>query len=295
MGFLTASCQVLLHARKHLAVDLTRTLTLGRQELHMKVDDLRELAIAKGIGTAEQLQRLDRSKGYAEPFLELLGAQRIESLDASDYEQATIIHDLNEPVPVALHGRFSCVIDGGTIEHVFHFPNAIRSCMDMLETGGHYIGITPANNHMGHGFYQFSPELYYRVFGTENGFEVRVMLVKSASDWYEVTDPAVLRERTELVSSAPVTLVVIARKNKAMERFHTPQQSDYVSAWSPATASMRTGPSGAADEARELVRKVLPTGLKTRLRQLVSLTRKREEVPGLGTVDARHFKRVDLQ
>ena len=294
MGFLTASCQVLLHARKHLAVDLTRTLTLGRQELHMKVEDLRDLAIAKGIGSPEQLQRLDRSKGYAEPFLELLGAQRIESLDASDYEQATIIHDLNEPVPSSLHGRFSCVIDGGTIEHVFHFPNAIRSCMDMLEAGGHYIGITPANNHLGHGFYQFSPELYYRVFGTENGFEVRVMLVKATSHWYEVADPAALRERTELVSNAPVTLVVIARKNKIMERFNTPQQSDYVAAWSPAAASMGTGRSGVADEARGLVRNVLPTGLKTRLRQLVSLTRKREEVPGLGTVDARHFKRVDL-
>lgn len=260
----------------------------------MKVDDLRDLAIAKGVGTAEQLQRLDLSKGYAEPFLELLGAQRIESLDASDYEQATIIHDLNDPVPPSLHGRFSCVIDGGTIEHVFHFPHAIRSCMDMLETGGHYIGITPANNHLGHGFYQFSPELYYRVFGTENGFDVRTMLVKAASHWYGVADPAALRERTELVGSAPVTLVVIARKIKAIERFHTPQQSDYVSAWAPAVASMGQGPPGTADEARQLARKLLPIGLKTRLRRLLALTRKREEVPGLGTVDARHFKRVDL-
>ncbi len=260
----------------------------------MNVDDLRELTIAKGIGTTEQRQRLDRSKGYAEPFLELLGAQRIESLDASGYEQATIIHDLNTPVPSSMHGRFSCVIDGGTIEHVFNFPNAIRSCMEMLEPGGHYIGITPANNHLGHGFYQFSPELYYRVLGAENGFEVRTMLVKADSHWYQVADPAVLHERTELVSSAPVTLVVIARRNKVMERFHTPQQSDYVSAWSPATAATGTSPTGAAGEVRDVVRKVLPTGLKTRLRQLLSLTRKREDVPGLGTVDARHFKRIDL-
>jgi hypothetical protein len=294
MGFLTASCRVLLYARKHLGVDHSRTLTLGRQELFMKVPDLQELARAYGIGTAEQIQRLDRSQGYAEPFLELLGADRIESIDSSDYEQATIVHDLNVPVPSSLHHRFTCVVDGGTIEHVFHFPNAIKSCMDMLETGGHYIGITPANNHMGHGFYQFSPELYYRVFGAENGFEVRTMLVRSASDWYEVADPKALRERTELVNAVPVTLFIIARKNRDVEGFHIPQQSDYVSAWK----AQDPGPNQQGPEkdsrARHLVRRILPTGVKTWLRRIKALTRNTAKIDGLGTIDTKHFKRIDL-
>lgn len=293
MGFLTASCQLLLHARQQRGVDFSRTLTLGRQELHMKVGALRELAMAHGIGTEEQLRRLDGSKGYAEPFLELLGAQRIESIDASDYEQATIIHDLNEPVPASLHGRFTCIVDGGTVEHVFHFPNAIKSCMDMLEIGGHYIGITPANNHMGHGFYQFSPELYYRLFAEENGFEVRTMLVKSASDWYEVADPKALRERTELVNAAPVTLFIIARKAKDAGAFHTPQQSDYVTVWKAQDPGQQQAAEG-GDQVLQLARKVLPTGMKTWLKRALSFTRKRVTVEGLGTVDTRHFKRVEL-
>lgn len=293
MGFLNASCRVLLHARKHLGADFSSTLTLGRQELFVEPEALREMARAQGIGTSDQLKRLDRSEGYAEPFLELLGAVSIESIDASGYERATIIHDLNEPVPSSLHRRFTCVVDGGTIEHVFHFPNAIKSCMDMLEVGGHYIGITPGNNHMGHGFYQFSPELYYRLFGAENGFEVRTMLVKSASDWYEVADPKALRERTELVNAVPVTLFIIARKNKDVEAFHAPQQSDYVTAWKAQDPGQQRAAEG-GDHVLHLARKVLPTGVKTWLKRVLSFTRNKVTAEGLGTVDTRHFKRVDL-
>ncbi len=294
MGLLTASCQVLLHAHKDLGVDFRRTMTLGRQEVFVEPEKMREMARAKGIGTEEQLAELDRSGGFAEPFFKLLGAQRIDSIDASGYEGAGIIHDMNEPVSADLHGTYSCVFDGGTIEHVFHFPNAVKSCMDMLETGGHYIGITPANNHMGHGFYQFSPELYYRLFSAENGFEVRTMLVRSSSAWYEVADPHSLRERTELVSAAPVTLFIIARKNRPMDAFITPQQSDYVKAWQARSPVQQ--PQGAADAGHvsDLARKVLPTGVKTWLRRVVNLTRPRVKVDGLGTVDTRHFKRVEL-
>ena len=295
MGFLNASCQLLFHARKHLGVDYARTLTLGRQELFMDLADLRKLALAQGIGTLEQLKHLEDSQGYSEPLFELLGAKRVDSMDASGYEQATIVHDLNVPVPSALHNRFTCIVDGGTIEHVFHFPNAIKSCMDMLELGGHYIGITPANNQMGHGFYQFSPELYFRVFGAANGFEVRTMLVRAAKDWYEVTDPETLGERTEFVNSLPVSLIVVARKCAVVGEFHTPQQSDYAAAWrstDPARSNERRLNEGAV---HHLARKVLPTSIKTWLNRVNALTKSRVEIEGLGTVRTKHFKRVDLQ
>ena len=92
------------------------------------------------------------------------------SIDASAYENATMVHDMNLPVGDELKQKFSVVIDGGTLEHVFNFPTAIRNCMEMLKVGGHFFAHTMANNFMGHGFYQFSPELFYRVFSPENGF-----------------------------------------------------------------------------------------------------------------------------
>lgn len=294
MGLLTASCQALFHARKRKGVDLARTLTLGRQEIFLSVEVLRDLARAHGMGEPEQLRCLERFQGYAEPFFELLGAASVESIDASDYEQATIIHDLNIPVPASLHGRFTCVVDGGTIEHIFHFPNAIKSCMDMLEVGGHYIGVTPGNNHMGHGFYQFSPELYFRLFGPENGFEVLSMLVRSEAEWYEVVDPRVLGERTELVNGAPVTLFIIARKVREAEVLHTPQQSDYVTAWKTRGTVVQPQDLSTGDRAGRLARQVLPTPVKTWLRRALQLTRRKEQVVGLGRIDPRHFKRVEI-
>ena len=77
---------------------------------------------------------------------------------------------MNLPIGDDLKRKFSVVIDGGTLEHVFNFPVAIKNCMQMLDVGGHFFVHTMANNFMGHGFYQFSPELFYRVFSPENGF-----------------------------------------------------------------------------------------------------------------------------
>ena len=65
---------------------------------------------------------------------------------------------MNTPIYGSLKNRFSALLDAGTIEHVFNFPQAIRNCMEMVKVGGHFIQVTVANNFIGHGFYQFSPE-----------------------------------------------------------------------------------------------------------------------------------------
>ena len=84
------------------------------------------------------------------------------------------------------------MLDSGSLEHVFNFPIAIANCMALTEVGGHFVAITPANNWCGHGFYQFSPELFYRVLCAENGFRVERMIVAECPDgtWLEVADPA---------------------------------------------------------------------------------------------------------
>jgi hypothetical protein len=78
-------------------------------------------------------------------------------------------------------------LDGGTTEHVFNFPTALTNAMQMVETGGHLVIITGGNNFCGHGFYQFSPELFYRALSAENGFEMkRLIAAEVGGNWYEV-------------------------------------------------------------------------------------------------------------
>jgi hypothetical protein len=173
--------------------------------------------------------------GWAEPFLQILGAEEVVSVDASAYESCSFVHDLNLPIPGTLKSRFDVVIDGGTLEHVFNFPVAVKNCIDMLSVGGCFLSAAPANNFAGHGFYQFSPELFYRVFSGENGFVIERAFVSEAyrdNKWYRVPDPALVRRRVEFVSARPTYLLIQARKISQVETFRCcPQQSDYATVW----------------------------------------------------------------
>ena len=211
--------------------------------------------------------------GYSDAFLKkCLGVSSLSILDYSDYEGATIVHDLNHPVPAHLHGRFDAVIDGGSLEHVFNFPVAIANVMKMVKTGGRVFLKAPANNLCGHGFYQFSPELMFRVFEPRNGFELeQVVLLEgtypsveetSYRRAYEVTDPEQVRTRVGLVSRRPVVILVHARKIADTPVFgESPLQSDYVSRWEQSTPGNRR--RGVLTETRSALFRLLPGRIKT--------------------------------
>ena len=50
---------------------------------------------------------------FAEPLLKTLDASVVESIDASDYEGASIIADFNKPLGDRHHGTFASFIDFG--------------------------------------------------------------------------------------------------------------------------------------------------------------------------------------
>ncbi|HTA94942.1 MAG TPA: hypothetical protein VK769_02340, partial [Verrucomicrobiae bacterium] len=191
-------------------------------------------------GTPDQIARCfshaPMTSLFADNFFNLLGAKETVSVDRSDFEGATLLHDLNEQFPENLRGQFDMVFDGGTLEHIFDYPAALRHCLELLHIGGHFVTITPASGHMGHGFYQFSPELFFRVFSAENGFALRKIVLydcsKTDADFYEVKDPARTGRRTELATSGVIQMAVLAQKIAVQPMFaRAPQQSDYAAAW----------------------------------------------------------------
>ncbi|RYD41632.1 MAG: class I SAM-dependent methyltransferase [Verrucomicrobiaceae bacterium] len=204
MGLDSNACRLLLHAKRQGA-NFDRTLTLGRLNLGLTRAMMAKVLDEFGFYRDEaQIERIyTDSKGFVETFLTEIGADGAESLDATTYEGATHVHDLNTELPASFNGQYDAVIDGGTLEHVFNFPVALKSAMQAVKPGGRLFIITQCNNAMGHGFYQFSPELYYRVFSPENGFRVDDMFISEGSfgqvPWHSVSDPAVIRRRVELV------------------------------------------------------------------------------------------------
>lgn len=230
-----------LAAAKSLGADFTNCAMIGRQSFRVPAKTLHQ--IAELFGASEK----NVSGPYSEPFFRMLGAQTVESIDMSDYEQASIIHDMNVPLPDHLKARFDLVFDGGSLEHVFNVPEALKSCMDMLRVGGTFVQLSCANNFMGHGFWQLSPELLYRVFSSENGFQVQSLLLQELplgprgrrfGKYIAVRDPAEVGARVLLTNRRPTYIVTIARKVDEVEVFQTfPQQSDYVVHWSDRGAS----------------------------------------------------------
>lgn len=91
-----------------------------------------------------------------------LGFSRVDALDYCDFEGASVVYDLNLPTPPAeLQGRYDMIIDHGTLEHIFNIPNALNSIFQMLKVGGRVFHSLPSSNFVDHGFYMFSPTLFY--------------------------------------------------------------------------------------------------------------------------------------
>jgi len=221
-----------LCAAKSLGVDFARTVMIGRQAFFPKRDGLSSVLEVLKPGCPPDPLFVG---GYSESFFKLLGAETVDSIDLSDFEGATLLHDMNQPLPAALRGRFTAVHDGGTLEHIFNIPQALRNCMELVSVGGHFTQVNAANNFMGHGFWQLSPELLFRVFSPENGFEITTMLlheVTPTGGWYEVQDPNKAQSRVELCNSVPTYILTVARKIADVTIFALPpQQSDYQVLW----------------------------------------------------------------
>jgi len=160
---------------------LGRILVLGRQTVYMTPREMADVRAWSGANLAPA--------GFADDFFRALGATEISFLDRSCHESADILHDLNQPLASDFHAKFDTVLDGGTLEHVFNFPVALKTCMEAMREGGRLFIFSPVNSMMGHGFYQFTPELFYRCLAPAYGFQVERLLIRHDSVWFEARNP----------------------------------------------------------------------------------------------------------
>ncbi|HYV40056.1 MAG TPA: class I SAM-dependent methyltransferase [Gemmataceae bacterium] len=154
-------------------------LQLGRQDINFGINELRDWARSSGVPLNDNgpivirhipgqphLQWIDDVT-----FFTQLGFENVQSCDTCDYEQATHIFDMNHPSPDQLNNRFDVILDGGTLEHIFNVPQAFGNLHKMLKVGGRAIHVFPVSNHVDHGFYSFSPTLFWDYYQA-NGYQV---------------------------------------------------------------------------------------------------------------------------
>jgi hypothetical protein len=228
MGINAETAIAISYLRRNAIVD-DDIFCLGRPEMFVTKYQLAKINKAAKLGLSFAEVEAITAEKFADVFLRKLGFIAIRTIDASSYEGADIIHDLNTPVPEEWRGTVRFLYDGGTLEHVFDIATAFKNVISLLSIGGVALFAPPANSQCGHGFYQFSPELFYRLLQT-NGFDDVVVYVASTvgpQRWFKAVDPRAVKRRAQFMSSEALQLIVIARKARNVPAFVNPQQSDY--------------------------------------------------------------------
>ena len=246
-----------------------RVITLGVQDIFLTKDDLIAIAGEYGEYPLTNFHLSEKPALAADGFISdeclfsSLGFSETIRLDASDYEGAEIVHDLNLPLDEALPattydvgGSCDVVIDGGTIEHVFNVPSALRNIFMLLKVGGRVIHcVAPSSNHMDHGFYMFSPTLFVDYY-LANKFDINTF--KIVKYWLET------RNKWETLDYVPGSLLpismgglddacygiyLVATKTAASSWEVVPQQGMYANyLWRPDHIDVSVAAVGASSE-----------------------------------------------
>lgn len=179
MGIDYTVCEAILHSLKYI-YNKKSAVTLGRQEIHIP-----SYIMSHFLDKYNKLNLQHRNySGFCESFLQDLGFESIDSIDNSSYENATIIHNMNNPITNDFR-KYDFILDGGTIEHIFNTPQVCENIINLLNIDGIYLSITPNNNQSGHGIYQFSPEFYLSAFSSKYGMEVQELYIAKAGSGIE--------------------------------------------------------------------------------------------------------------
>tara|TARA_B100001093_G_C26837939_1_gene1019200 strand:+ start:1813 stop:2703 length:891 start_codon:yes stop_codon:yes gene_type:complete len=248
MGINYERAKMILGSNKKNAFN--EIISLGHQKVNITFSELKSLNNEFNLDIDLKKIKKIKFREYATDFFSIfLNSRKYDIIDYSDYEGANIIQDLNFPISKDMYEKYDAVIDGGTLEHIFNFPVAIDNCMKLVKKGGSIFIFSMANNHCGHGFYQFSPELFFRIFDTCNGFEIQKVILTEQKypgaelspkrTCYEVIDPKEFSKRINIVNSKPLGIMVHAVKVETISIFtHIPQQSDYTKAWKKTKAEL---------------------------------------------------------
>lgn len=209
-----------LEKLKNNNLDFGETLTIGRLNNLLRKEDYKQL----DINVSQDIYADNILKNY-------FNLSSLNALDYSSFEEADIIHDLNTPLN-NYKKQFNTILDFGTSEHIFNIVECFKNISNLCKINGHIIHCLPANNNCGHGFWQFSPELFFSIYNKKNGFnETEIYLINlfDKENWFKIKKQN-LGERLELNSSEPLYLLIKTKKI-GENLYQNINQSDYEQQW----------------------------------------------------------------
>lgn len=161
-------------------------LTLGNQDIYASENEItrwlkkEDFPYNKSVeikfSTSHELPKINpKAKEYihAKTFFELLNIpqEQYYDIDKFDFDRPKILHDLEKPLDASFRNFFNFILDSGTLEHIFDVKAVLSNIVNAVKPGGYALHLVPAANFLNHGFYQFSPTLFYD-FYTDNKFDI---------------------------------------------------------------------------------------------------------------------------
>lgn len=236
-AYLILSC---IQKKLELGSKTLEMLTLGSQDCLITDKQIDHLIEVFG-GSQRSIEQLNTDRKATFKNLMIAFNIQVKELDVSDFEGAEIILDLNY-INTKIKRSFDIVFDGGTLEHVFHVPNALKNLTSFVKKGGLIMHLNPANNHVDHGFYSFSPT-FYADYYSSSGFKhvlhylIEYDVLHSRSDWrcYNY-DPKIFEKLSFGGWSAkPLINFYCGEYVVDVHRAQYPQQWTYVNQWNPSS------------------------------------------------------------
>ena len=220
-------------------------LMIGRQAIHISRKDLAKIfklskaSLDKIYAHESQVHY----ESYSEELFYELGAISVDSLDASNFERASIVFDLNEKYSGV--ANYDTIIDFGASEHIYNVSQVFDNYSQMLKEGGSLLHVLPSNNMCGHGFYQFSPEFFFSLYSQKNGYvntEIFMAELSNKKYWYKIKMPN-FGARMLFDTKHPAYVICFTQKNRSKNVKYI-QHSDYVYEWSRDRSLVASSPSG---------------------------------------------------
>ena len=158
------------------------------------------------------VQRVETDDGreiHQDELFGRLGFATVESIDYYPDEKPTHVLDLNLPgmsgeewiAWYLAQGKHTPVVVASgkgdiltiTMEHCFNAPQVMRNAASLAASNGLVIHHVPMNNWVDHGFYQFSPTLFFDFYGAAafEDLQMKIHFVARHRESYLPYDPRI--------------------------------------------------------------------------------------------------------
>ena len=246
MGILNPHIEILCKLKiKYPKLFLKKTLTISQQAIYANEKEAKSILLKNNIKIQKlspNFNKINKIPDWfntkyneninAQYLFSLFGSSQVLSSDSSKYENPDLVIDLNKKINKKLFNQFDNIVDIGTLEHVFDTHSALENYIKMLKKGGHLLIAVPCSNMIDHGFYTFSPTLFYDYFSC-NHFKILGCYLRESSPFmYEyksnIYEYKKLGSEIPFISDRAVEFIVLAKKIKNVRKINKPVQSVYL-------------------------------------------------------------------